>query len=56
MKKYKGYYYEHLEGIVGNDHGTDHGTDYYAIYDRNMMYVETIKGLKETKQYINDLM
>lgn len=51
MKKYKGYYYEHLEGIVGNAHGTD----YYAIYDSNMMYVETIKGLKETKQYINDL-
>ena len=48
MKKYKGYYYEHLEGIEGNG--------YYVIYDSNMMYVETIKGLKETKQYINDLM
>lgn len=48
MKKYKGYYYEHLEGIVGSD--------YYVIYDSNMMYVETIKGLKETKQYIDDLM
>ena len=47
MKKYKGYYYEHLEGTKGND--------YYTIYDGNMLYVETIKGLKETKQYINDL-